>query len=136
VSVVIDASVATKWFTPEEGTEAALSLLRSGEILHAPDLLYAEVANALAKKGRRGEIEGAEIAESLAALIALPIETKASKDLITQAVSLASETGLTVYDGHYLALAHVIGAPLATADRALRRAAERLSPSAIAIWRP
>lgn len=135
MNVVVDASIATKWLTPEEGTEVAQALLGTGDVLYAPDLIYAEVASALAKKERRGEIGRDLIVEALAALVALPLDTTPSKDLILRAAALAIESGLTVYDCHYLALARHLGASLATADRGLRLAAKGLKPSPVAIWR-
>ena len=136
MSVVVDASVATKWLTPEEGTEAALTLLGTGEVLHAPDLIYAEVARALARKEQRGEIERDLIHEALASLVALPLETRPSRGLILRAAALVSQSNLTVYDCHYLALASQLGASLATADRALRRAANHMKPTPVPIWQP
>jgi predicted nucleic acid-binding protein len=52
--VVIDASVAVKWVVPEPGSERAELLLDRG--LVAPDLLFAECANILWEKVRRGEL--------------------------------------------------------------------------------
>ena len=45
--LAIDASVAFKWFVPEAGDSQALALLDRNEELHAPDLIFAEVANAM-----------------------------------------------------------------------------------------
>ena len=50
---VVDASVAIKWFVPEIHAEAARRLLREGITLLAPDLIWAEVANALWRMRRR-----------------------------------------------------------------------------------
>ena len=46
MTVVIDASVALKWFVEEQGTEQAAALLAGQDLLIAPDLIVAEVANA------------------------------------------------------------------------------------------
>ena len=46
---VVDASVAAKWFAPEDDSPVTFGIL-DHELL-APDLLYAEVANILWKKG-------------------------------------------------------------------------------------
>ena len=43
--LVLDASVAVKWFVEEPGTAAALALLAEDESLIAPELVIAEVAN-------------------------------------------------------------------------------------------
>ncbi|MFL6463304.1 MAG: type II toxin-antitoxin system VapC family toxin [Bryobacteraceae bacterium] len=53
---VVDASVAVKWFFPEEGTEAAQKLLSNSNELTAPALIRIEVTAALTRKVRLGEI--------------------------------------------------------------------------------
>jgi predicted nucleic acid-binding protein len=60
--LVVDASVAVKWVIAEGGSDSAERLL--DHPLVAPDLLFAECANILSKKVRRGEVtkEEAEIA--------------------------------------------------------------------------
>ena len=50
-NVVVDSSVAIKWFLPEPNADAALRLLdgyRRGDLSFlAPDLIHAEVGNIL-----------------------------------------------------------------------------------------
>ena len=60
MSVVVDASVVIKWFVPEAGSDAASRLLASEDRLEAPDLLFAEIANAIWKKVQRGQLTRAE----------------------------------------------------------------------------
>jgi predicted nucleic acid-binding protein len=55
--IVVDASVAVKWLLPEPGGAAAQELLASEERLVAPSLIRTEVAAALARRARFGEIE-------------------------------------------------------------------------------
>ena len=45
--VVIDASIAAKWYLIERGREPARALLLSGEPLLAPEFIVAEVMNVL-----------------------------------------------------------------------------------------
>lgn len=52
--LVVDASVAFKWFVAETGSAEARALLGMGAPLEAPELLLAEVANAVWKMERRG----------------------------------------------------------------------------------
>ena len=54
--LVVDASVAVKWLVAEEDSEAADRLLAGGDDLHAPRLMASEIANALWRKARTGEI--------------------------------------------------------------------------------
>ena len=46
MTLVIDASVALKWFVEEQGSDKARGLLSREERLIAPELLLAEVFNA------------------------------------------------------------------------------------------
>ncbi len=52
--IVVDASVAAKWFIAEDNADEALMLLDRPFDLHAPDLLYLEIDNILCKLIRRG----------------------------------------------------------------------------------
>lgn len=54
--IVVDASVAVKWFVEEEGHQFALSLLEQHLVIIAPDLIFSETTNVLWKKLRRGEV--------------------------------------------------------------------------------
>jgi len=64
-------------------------------------------------------------------LLALDIEVHGSAPLLSRATNLAIEIGHPVYDCLYLALAVETNAPLATADRRLRRAAAGVG---IGLW--
>ena len=57
MKVVVDASVAVKWFIAEQWTEESRKLLAGRIDRHAPDLILAETTNVLWKKARRGEIK-------------------------------------------------------------------------------
>ena len=60
MSLVVDASVALKWFLTEEPQAAqALAIVQDGTTLIAPDFLIAEVCNAawrLARLGRSSQL--------------------------------------------------------------------------------
>ena len=116
---VVDASVAVKWYLPEPESDAAGRLLDPEHDLIAPDLLFAEVGNALWKRWRRGEIGLGDLRDPLAALAAVPFEVRSAAPLLSAAAEVAVTCGCTVYDGLYLALAFETGAPLITADRRL-----------------
>lgn len=53
MSLIVDASVAAKWVLDEAGSDEARALLT--QTVAAPDLIYAEVFNAVHKRVRRGE---------------------------------------------------------------------------------
>ena len=54
MTLVVDASVACRWFVEEEGSVQAEALLTGDEGLVAPDLIIAEVCNAAWRKLRTG----------------------------------------------------------------------------------
>ena len=56
MTLVVDASVACKWFVYEEGSDEARKLVETGEALIAPDLVVAEACNAAWKKRRTGRM--------------------------------------------------------------------------------
>ena len=113
---VIDASVAVKWYVPEEHSIEAARLLRDDHVLVAPDLIYAEIANTLWKKVRREEIRARDASEILDAFIASPVEIYPSSTLLPAAFDLAVGLGRSVYDSLYLALAVERFAHVVTAD--------------------
>ena len=117
--LVIDASVAAKWFFPEEHSAAAMRLLSPRNTLLAPDLIWAEVANIAWKRHRRKEITLDEARAIVADLVRMPLEIVRSSDLLPAAFDLAAATGRTVYDSLYLALAIARRAKFVTADERL-----------------
>ena len=120
--VVVDASVAVKWFVPEELSADARVFLTPEYELLAPDLLWAELGNALWKKYRRRELDPRTARRLLRDFSRVPIEYHASKRWAEAALELAIGHGITVYDGLYLALATGSGYRLVTADRRLHEA--------------
>lgn len=115
--LVVDASVAVKWFVPEIHSEAAARLLDEDFIVSAPDLIGPEVANTVWKKVRRQEITSRDAAEILNAFSAVGVAIYPSRLLLLAAFELAEALDRTVYDSLYLALAVAQNAALITADR-------------------
>ena len=116
MSLVVDASVAVKWLVAEEGSDGADRLLASGEDLHAPRLMASEIANALWRKARLGEIERGRASALMAAVSEMPVRWSADETICADAVRLALALDRPVYDCVYLALAHRLDARLVTAD--------------------
>jgi predicted nucleic acid-binding protein len=117
--IVVDASVAIKWFVPEIHEDEAACWLSSGHPLLAPDLLFAEVGNIAWKKTIRDELSEAEARRIRRALTKLPLLTISSRELSEAALDLALALRCTVYDALYVALAVAEDAWLVTADRKL-----------------
>lgn len=125
---VVDASVAVKWYLPEPHDDCAARLRHEGTELAAPDLLYAEVANVLWKRVRRGELTTGEAGDIVEAISRLPIEVHPCRLLSGAAFQIASSTGLTVYDCLYFATALLADSRLVTADRRLFETGRRAAP--------
>ena len=103
---VVDASVAVKWLAAEEWSDESSSLLQAGLTLIAPELLFAEVSNALWAMHRRGDITRDDLADATDALRAAPVTIPLSmRQLAAAATRLAVDLGHPVYDCFYLALA-------------------------------
>lgn len=116
----MDASVALKWFLPEEpDADRALSILRDGGALIAPDLLVAEVCNAAWRCARIGLISQAQVVEIAAVLPNYFDAFISSARLAHQAVEIAGQLDHSVYDCLYLALADNEQTLLVTADTRL-----------------
>ena len=120
--VVVDASVAAKWFLPEAGSRAAGRLLSARYRLLAPDLIHAEFGNILWKAARRGLLAPDEAAGIAEQFLATPVETCSTEALLPAALEIALDAAVTVYDGLYVALAIQEGATCITADERLVRA--------------
>lgn len=124
---MLDASVALAWAFPDEGSEYADAVLVSlkGETILVPSLWAIEVTNVLAIGERRKRLREAEIRRFLALLEGLPIlqDFQSAGDAVKGILPLAREYGLSAYDAAYLELAVRKGAPLATLDTGLRKAA-------------
>ena len=113
---VVDASVAVKWLVVEEDADVAQELATGGQELHAPRLMASEVANALWRKARAGEIERRAAGILLTNVPDMPVRWGADEIVSADAVRLALALDRPVYDCVYLALAHRIGAVMLTAD--------------------
>lgn len=114
---VVDASVAVKWLVEEEFSEESAALLGTDPTLIAPELLFAEVSNALWAICRRGDISREDLAEAIATLAGAPILVPNSmRQLSPSAGRLAIDLDHPVYDCFYLALAIQEQHPVITAD--------------------
>jgi predicted nucleic acid-binding protein len=120
--LVIDASIAIKWFIPEAGSDAAIELISKKHQLLAPDLIRAEVGNIVWKLHRRKFIETEDVYHIVNDFLVMPIDIHDSESLISNAVEIAVATGTTVYDSLYLALAVEKGTVMVTADAKLAKA--------------
>jgi len=129
LSFVLDTSVTMAWLFEDEATrntESLLDRLNTEEAL-VPILWTYEVGNVLLMAERRKRIteaQGKRFAHLLQSLPILVSEPQPNP-LWGNAVVVAREYDLSVYNGTYLDLAMQQGMPLATRDKALMKAARK-----------
>lgn len=116
--LVVDASVAVKWYLDEDYSAEARSLLgtRPAEF-HVPDFIYAEIASVFWKRLRRGEMQAGDASLAYSLVASLPMVTHDSKSLAGAALRWGAGGGIAVYDRLYLSLARAQGCRMVTADR-------------------
>jgi predicted nucleic acid-binding protein len=121
IRLVVDASVAVKWLIPEPYTEEASRLrAREYEIL-APGHVRVEVANALWKRHRRGDLTREQARDGVGIISADGAigEPQELGSLLPASFEIAIAHGRTVYDALYVALSLREDCPFVTADRPL-----------------
>lgn len=124
MNLVVDASVACKWFIADAGSQAVEALFAPEHVFFAPDLIVAEVCNIAATKLRRGEIAAEQASGMVDRIGDFFDEIVPSAALARRAFAMANELAHPAYDCFYLALAELRNARLVTADE---RFLERLS---------
>jgi predicted nucleic acid-binding protein len=117
MTFVVDASVALKWFLPDEPLAAeALAIVQDGSALIAPDILIAEVCNGAWRSARLGRI-GQDQVDEIAAILPRFFETLiGAAALASRAVAIAGSLDHPVYDCLYVSLAEARQAAFVTAD--------------------
>jgi len=132
-SIVIDASVAIKWYIPEPLSEQASKLFDSLQNLDvqflAPDLIIPEIGNVLWKKVCREELSADE-ARTITSILCedFPVTLVESSLYLNAAMELAFVYRRTIYDSLYMALAIAHEGYFVTADKKMVNA---LSSSSI-----
>lgn len=136
MTLVVDASVAVKWFLPEAGTDLALALLASDAVFHAPELLRLEIANALWKNVLKKTAPREVFAVASLELERIIGHWHDPHPFIAAAFGQACELAHPIYDFIYLELARSLGARLVTADQRMLRIAPDGIAVALAEWKP
>jgi len=126
---VVDASIVVKWYSKskEDDLDKA-DLLLEGHIqrehlLLAPSLVFYELANALRFNPNFDE---KDVLEALCIFNDLGIELINFEKMWTQAISLAFNKNLTIYDASYVAISKLYKIPFITADSQLYQKLENL----------
>jgi len=116
VRLVIDASVAVKWFVKEDGHNDAVAILQRRDECLSPDLMLPEVAGAFDKKIKAGTLDPRQAIEAIKALRNNITIIEGAK-FIEASLGLASELQHPIADCIYMACAMEVGAKLVTADK-------------------
>ena len=126
--LVIDCSAAIPWFLEDEANAWSEGLLDAlpRYSLHVPALWHLEFANVLLTAQRRKRINAKDAKGLLARASRLPLATDGRVVPLVEIAELADLNGITTYDAAYLELATRLRCPLATQDKALSKAANRL----------
>lgn len=132
--IVVDASVAIKWFLPEIHTDAAKAVLNRNARLLAPDLIFSEMGNILWKKTRKKELTNVIAHAILNDFKKMPFEIHESEILLDKAWKIASLYDCSVYDSLYVALAETEKSRLVTADKVLYNRLKKTTLEKNLLW--
>jgi predicted nucleic acid-binding protein len=119
MSVVLDASAALDLVL---GLKPRLALQLVGEDLHVPMTFDVEVASALRRLELSGVLPTAQIDAAMARVSLVAVARHSPVPHLLDAC-WEWRHNITIQDGVYVALAHLLRAPLATTDDRLARAA-------------
>ena len=118
MNLVIDASVACKWFFEENLSAEARALAESDAVFSAPDMILAECANVAWRRVSGGSVPEEHARAFLESLPQWFEFLVSSEQLHKVAFDMACALNHPVYDCQYLALAEREDSRMITADRA------------------
>lgn len=129
--LVVDASVAVKWFYPELDSDKAGSILCSGKKLIAPGIIRVEVAAALTRLLRMKHLDAAMATTLLAdwrqSLEKQTIYLESTLQDFDRATEISVKIGHQLQDCLYVAVAERLTVPLITADKKLLEKADQVN---------
>lgn len=118
--LVIDTSVAVKWFLNEPDSKKALMVLQDSlhgkTQMHAPSFLRLELDSVLTRRVAAGFVQKDTADQIRASLERMPVQWHEIDALRNDTFRLALETRQSIYDCLFLALAITLAAGLVTAD--------------------
>lgn len=118
MSLIIDASVATKWFNTEELSDRAVRVkdayVRGDLELAAPDHIIYEVGNSIWKNT---QLTDKDAESAINSFLRLGIQLfPPSMGRASRSMKIAKERKISFYDAAYLQLAEELNAALLTTD--------------------
>ena len=126
--LVLDASAVVRII---EGSPEALVMheaVLAADLVLAPELMLTEVANALWRLQRAGQLKASGLQQRLSRAADLVDHIAPDRTLLAEALALATHLDHPVYDCLYLVLARREVASLLSADRRLLELAKKVLP--------
>ncbi len=131
--ITIDASAVIRVILTEDGSAAARrafeKITETGEPLLSPDIVFTESLNALWKHYailKDVDMKQLESAKLSFYRIYQSMSISDQPELAEDALKIAMENRISIYDSMYVALSIRMRAPLMTFDNSLREKAERI----------
>ena len=122
---VVDTSVAVKWVLAEPDSADAIRIMNEvvtgGGTLHLLDIALVEAANAIWVRAHRGKHSAADAIRILATLRKCPTSVYSSAPILDNAMAVALQFDIAVYDACFVATVNQLGCPGVTADAPLMR---------------
>jgi predicted nucleic acid-binding protein len=132
--IVLDNSINSRLLWPDsadpENNQYALHIIQQAEqnaVFYVPTIWHYELTQVAYKLTKSGEITQADAQNYFNLTALLPIKTDLSShgDCSVSTFSLSLQYNLSVYDSAYLELSLRLGAPLASNDKGLKKAADK-----------
>ena len=127
-SLVLDASAVVRIIEGAEPSAPFQEAVLKADLVFAPELMLTEVANALWRLQRAGQLEADGLQQRLSRAAELVDVIEPDRHLQAEALALACHLDHPVYDCLYLALARREAALLLTAALRLQQLAARVLP--------
>ncbi|MFP3190689.1 MAG: type II toxin-antitoxin system VapC family toxin [Thermoproteota archaeon] len=125
MKVVLDASAIAKWFLIEKETDYMKRIrneIASKKLeAHVPDLIFIELANVL----RYSNLSENDVELGIKAAMQIGLVLHRFEELIYDAIKIAFENDITIYDALYVSLSKSLEAPLITYDEMLLKKVNR-----------
>jgi predicted nucleic acid-binding protein len=125
MKVVLDASAIAKWFLIEKESDYMKRIrneIASKKLeAHVPDLIFIELANVL----RYSNLSENDVELGIKAAMQIGLVLHRFEELIYDAIKIAFENDITIYDALYVSLSNSLEAPLITYDEILLKKINR-----------
>jgi len=115
--VVLDASVAVKWFLPEIYQSESFEVLKSNSVIIAPSFLKVEFDSILSKWCRSGRLEYERAEEVRSVFNKIKIYFVDLEDIADISFEVSAKLPVTYYDALYLCTAKLYECKMVTFDR-------------------